>query len=93
MRSHEYKTHPHYFERIVDGSKPFEVRRDDRPERPEPGDILVLREYNPSTLTYTGRLAVAEVTYIMVGATGKDAGIRDGWFVVGINVFKVGGSK
>lgn len=43
---HELKTHPAYFERLFDGSKTFELRRDDRGY--QPGDVLILREYDPA---------------------------------------------
>jgi hypothetical protein len=43
---HELKTHPQYFARLADGSKTFEIRKNDRGY--QAGDVLVLREYNPA---------------------------------------------
>lgn len=43
---HELKTHPAYFARLADGSKTFEIRRNDRGY--QTGDILLLQEYNPA---------------------------------------------
>lgn len=42
---HELKIWPQYFCRVADGSKTFEVRKNDRGF--QPGDIVVLREWNP----------------------------------------------
>lgn len=44
---HELKCWPKYFNAILDGSKTFEVRRNDRPYRV--GDYLALNEYVPDS--------------------------------------------
>lgn len=51
MATHELKCWPKFFEAIRDGSKTFEIRKDDRDYRV--GDMLVLREWNPLTEAYT----------------------------------------
>jgi Domain of unknown function (DUF3850) len=42
---HELKVWPAYFKRLADGSKTFEIRRNDRGF--QQGDTLRLREYDP----------------------------------------------
>lgn len=43
---HELKIWPRFFARVVDGSKPFEVRRNDMDF--QTGDTVLLREYDPA---------------------------------------------
>ncbi len=66
MTRHELKTVPRYFYRLWDGSKKFEVRRNDRGF--EVGDILILRESDVYVGQfeggYSGREVVAKITYI-----------------------------
>jgi len=56
---HEKKVWPEYFQRIVDGTKTYELRLADW--ECQPGDELVLKEWDPTTEQYTGR----EVTKIV----------------------------
>ncbi len=58
----EKKVWPEYFQKIIDGTKTFEIRLNDF--SCNPGDILVLREYNPETGKYTGRAVKKKVTYV-----------------------------
>ncbi len=58
----EKKIWSEYFQKILDGSKTFEVRLADF--ECNPGDILVLKEYNPETKEYTGRVIEKKVTYV-----------------------------
>lgn len=58
----EKKVWPKYFQAILDGKKNYELRLADWKCRE--GDILVLREWNPETKKYTGRVAEKEVTYV-----------------------------
>jgi hypothetical protein len=44
---HELKTWPQYFQRVKDGSKTFEVRKNDRGF--QLGDSVVLREWDPNS--------------------------------------------
>ena len=57
------KIWPEYFQRILDGVKKFELRLGDF--ECNPGDILVLKEWNPKTREYTGRSLEKEVTYVI----------------------------
>jgi hypothetical protein len=63
MRTHELKTWPEFFAAIRDGRKRFEYRLNDRNYRD--GDVLVLREWNRLTETYTGESITADVTYLL----------------------------
>ena len=65
MRTHELKTWPEPFQAIVDGRKQFEIREDDRGFAV--GDLLVLREYEPGQMRFTGRRYKARVTYLAPG--------------------------
>lgn len=59
----EKKTWPKFFEEIKKGRKNFEVRLADW--KCKPGDILVLREWNPKTKKYSGRVIEKKVTYVL----------------------------
>ena len=67
MRIHELKCLTDYFEAVVSGEKPFEVRKDDRSY--EVGDYLALNEVLAEgqrlseELIYTGRCCLVRVTY------------------------------
>jgi hypothetical protein len=64
MRSiHCLKTWPGYFGPVLDGSKTFEVRKQDRDFRV--GDVLVLQEWEPASKVYTGRVIAKRVTHLM----------------------------
>lgn len=58
---HFLKIHPEYFAAILDGRKNFEIRRTDRNFLE--GDVLILQEWNPQSLKYTGRELRRVVTY------------------------------
>lgn len=79
MTTHELKTWPPYFDAVLYGEKPFEVRRDDRGFAV--GDVLWLREWDPATKEYTRRECRVAVTYVLrdyVPAVG------DGYAVLGL---------
>jgi len=59
----EKKILPEYFQNIVDGDKNFELRLADW--KCEKGDILVLKEWNPKTREYTGRVIEKTVGYVL----------------------------
>ncbi len=59
----EKKVWPEYFQKIMDGVKPYELRLADF--ECNPGDVLVLREWDPETREYTGRVLEKEVTYVL----------------------------
>lgn len=87
-RDHALKTWPVFFERMVDGSKTFEIRKDDRDF--QVGDTLSLHEWSPSANyqrgAYTDRVLRAEITYILRPVLSGDVpGIADGYCVLALN--------
>lgn len=62
---HELKTWPKYFEEILTGNKTFEVRKNDRDFKQD--DTLLLKEWNPEYLKYTGREISKKVGYVLKG--------------------------
>ena len=64
---HNLKILPEYYEAVLDGTKTFEMRYNDR--NFQVGDILRLREYQPMTdeyeARYTGRDIEVVITYIL----------------------------
>lgn len=80
MATHKLKTEPQYFEAALDGSKSFEVRREDD-KRFAVGDTLILQEYVPfATHAFTGRSLAAEVTFVLRGAPY----VPEGYAVLGM---------
>lgn len=70
---HNLKTDSEYFQAVQDGSKTFELRRNDRHFKV--GDTIILNEtvysamemINGSPVEYTGQTAFVMVTYVMQG--------------------------
>ena len=62
MKTIEKKVWPEYFEEILKGSKTFELRLNDFDiaER----DKLILKEWDPTTKNYTGRIIEKMVGYV-----------------------------
>lgn len=58
----EKKVWPEYFQKILEGKKTFDFRLADFEVKE--GDILVLKEFNPETRSYTGRVLEKKITYI-----------------------------
>ena len=89
MTEHELKTWMPFYQHVIDGIKPFEVRRNDRGY--QAGDVLYLREWDqdkaalhslmPDYSHYTGRSHRRTVTYTL---TGEHWGVRDGFIVLGL---------
>lgn len=61
-KTHFIKIEPKYFLHVINKTKKFEIRKNDR--KYTIGDIVVLQEYERETNSYTGRTAIIEVTYI-----------------------------
>ncbi len=90
MATHLLKCWPEFFHAIDNGTKPFELREDDR--KYACGDVLVLREWMPpvanSTVPadYTGRILLRRVTYVLHSSPSlTTAGLRSGWVVMGLS--------
>jgi len=56
------KVWPEFFEKIRYGEKNFELRLGNFDCRP--GDLLLLREWDPKTEKYTGRFLLKEASYV-----------------------------
>lgn len=72
MKIHELKTHPTHFAAVASGAKRAEIRRDDRGYAV--GDVLVLREYDHATDSYSGREVEVRVTHVLSGFEGLAEG-------------------
>lgn len=59
---HELKCWPNYFPHVLDGTKSFEIRENDR--RFDVGDVLRIREWCPTKQSYSGRECYRRVTYM-----------------------------
>lgn len=62
---HELKCWPEFFDAIEEGSKPFDLRRNDR--KFKVGDKILFRRFNDKTAQYTGAQLERRITYVMEG--------------------------
>lgn len=58
---HELKILPHYFQPVLDGAKPFEIR-DNSDRNFQEGDTVTLNEWDGER--YTGRNVTRQVTFV-----------------------------
>ena len=65
VKWHELKTWPEEFGWTISGGKTFELRVNDRGY--QSGDVLHLREWDPTREEYTGRSVSRQVVYILAG--------------------------
>lgn len=82
---HDLKVIPPYFDLVIAGFKPFELRKQDR--RFRVGDYVNLREYlpkSPETNKYTGRLVTMRIRYIYTPMPGEDFGLKEGYCILGL---------
>ncbi len=66
---HAVKIYPEYYEAVKSGSKPFEIRKNDRDYKV--GDILALNEFSPDGAgngKYTGRAIIAKISYVLTNS-------------------------
>ena len=84
---HILKTDPNVFVDVVEGTKTFEIRKDDRNFKV--GDLILLRQTrytceemeNGKPLEYTGQEARFTISYILHGPI---YGLVDGWAIMSI---------
>ena len=74
---HNLKIWPEYFQAVQDGNKTFEIR-DNRDHGFQKGDTILLEEYDPDSMRYTGRKIDKLVTYV------TDFGQEPGYVVFAI---------
>jgi len=81
MAGHILKTWPKPFQDILNGTKKYELRKDDRGF--DVGDFLTLREWDPKTKQYTGRVILVKVIHI-TRYSDKFDGLKDNFVIMGI---------
>ena len=78
--THGLKVWPEYMDGLLNKSKTFEVRKNDRDFKV--GDVLTLSEWDNVTETWTGRTCTRYVTYVLQGG---QFGIAEDTVVLGIH--------
>lgn len=78
MKVHEVKLSSNYFDDVLSGKKPFELRKNDRDYRE--GDYLILNEIDNDKLT--GRKVKVQITYLLQGYDG----LLDDYCILGIGM-------
>lgn len=86
---HKLKTWPIMYQAMLDGSKPFDVRRDDRGFKE--GDIADMREFEYNKQIYTGRAAEYLITYVLRGKDHPHLGVGLDFCVLGITPLDLDG--
>ena len=85
---HDLKIWPVFYEQVLAGAKPFEIRKNDRGFAV--GDTLRFCEWDPVTKQYTGRFFFRRITCITNGKAldAKDEAygevLKDGYVVLGL---------
>lgn len=73
---HDLKCWPELFDNLYAGRKTFEIRKDDRGF--QVGDTLLIREWGPVTLTYSGREVRRTISHML----RNFAGIQPGYVIL-----------
>lgn len=81
MQCHNLKILPQYFKAVVDGTKKFELRKNDRDY--QVGDCIFLNEYDGTN--YTGNSLPVMITYLLKGG---QYGLEDGYVILSIEDVK-----
>jgi hypothetical protein len=86
---HRYKIWPDQFKQIIEGSKTFEWRKDDRDPAPLAGDGLLLQEWDPVSMQYTGREVHLVISYVL-----RDSfRVPPGWVILGFRSLELAALK
>lgn len=80
--THALKCWPEYFKAVDNGSKQFELRKEDRPFNID--DKIILQEWNPETETYTGEELTFHISYILRDA--PKLGLKPGFAILGLKI-------
>jgi hypothetical protein len=81
MKTHDLKIWPEYFGAVLDGSKTFEIRKNDRDFKE--GDILILKEWDPKKKIFSGRVTCLTVSYLYCGP-----GLLPGFVIIAVQRLK-----
>ncbi|AQS10595.1 hypothetical protein CLOBY_27400 [Clostridium saccharobutylicum] len=82
MKTHYKKILPQYFNEVVNGNKPFELRVDDCNYKV--GDTLVLKEFKPKiNEEFTGREISKEISYVLHGG---QYGLEKDYCILGLKL-------
>lgn len=82
MTTHHLKCWPKYFNAIIAGLKPFEIRLHDRDFKVS--DTLVLEEWKPASMEYTGRECRRLISYVI--PSGEFDGLNPHYCALGLAV-------
>lgn len=80
MKLHELKILPKYYEKVRDGEKRFEIRKDDRNFKV--GDIIRLCEHNGKE--FTGKDLLYDIIYKL---DGGEYGLEKGYCILSIKPY------
>ena len=86
MTAHEMKLHTRWFDAVANGTKRFEIRKDDRGGF-KAGDCLILKEidYNDNDgLYYTGRRIIVKITHVLTAKQFPE-GIKAGYAILSLD--------
>lgn len=78
---HALKTWPEAFSAVFAGTKPYELRKNDR--NFQLGDTLILEEYDPRHKKYTDRWVIANVSYVTAGGV---FGLPEDMIIMGLMI-------
>ena len=79
MTEHDLKVHPQFWDSLVDGSKAFDLRRNDRAFKL--GDSLLLRRYDPK-VGYSGESLSRHISYVLYPEDCP--GLERGYVILGL---------